>query len=84
MSGPEKSPKHHIIPRMFLERWADSRVPSGHEPYVWVYSREYGAATVCMNLSPASSLACCALRTRCIRGAIFVMAASTSRANVRA
>lgn len=29
-------PRHHYVPRFYLEEFTDPETPAGHEPYVWV------------------------------------------------
>lgn len=37
MSNPKNQ---HIIPQCYLKQFVDSKTPSGHEPYVWIFERE--------------------------------------------
>lgn len=40
----ETHKKQHWVPKSYLAEWVDPSVPSGQEPYVWVFPKEGGAA----------------------------------------
>jgi hypothetical protein len=35
-----KHGKQHYVTKSYLEAWCDPEMPQGHEPYVWVFSKD--------------------------------------------
>lgn len=41
MANPSENKVQHWVPQCYLRQWCDTNIPTGHTPYVWLYSKDW-------------------------------------------